>query len=92
MATTYHPSEDATKEINAEGLQVYKELIGILRWKVKIGRVDILLEVSLLSSQLALTRVGHLQAVYRVFGYLKQVTKHKLYFDLRKPMISEDRL
>ena len=24
MATTYHPSEDVTKEMNAEGLQVYQ--------------------------------------------------------------------
>ena len=84
MATTYHPSEYMTKKINAEGMQVYQELIGILHWEVEIGRVDILLELSLLSSQLALTRVGHLQAVYRVFGYLKQVTKRKLYFDQRK--------
>ena len=77
--------------MNAEGLQVYQYLISILRWAVKIGRVDILLEVSLLSSQLALPRVGNLQAIYRVFGYLKQVPKRKLYFDPRKPMISEDR-
>ena len=79
------------KEMNTEGLQVYQELIGILRWSVKIGRVDIILEVSLLSSQLEFTCVGHLQAVYIVFGYLKQVPKHKLYFDPRKPMIFEDR-
>ena len=43
MDTTYHPSEDATKEMNAEGLHLYQELIGILRWEVEIGRVDILL-------------------------------------------------
>ena len=84
MATTYHPSEDVSKEMNAEGLQVYQELIGILHWSVKIGRVDILLEVSLLSSQVVLPRVGHLQDVYRMFGYLKQVPKRKLYFDPRK--------
>ena len=62
MATTYQPSEDVSKEMNEEGLQVYQELIGILRWAVDIGRVDILLEVSLISSQLALPHVGHLQA------------------------------
>ena len=31
VATTYHPSEDVTKEMNAGGLQVYQKLIGILR-------------------------------------------------------------
>ena len=72
MVATYHPSEYVTKEMNLEGLQVYQELIGILSWTVNIGRVYILLEVSLLSSQLVLPRVGHLQAVYRVFGYLKK--------------------
>ena len=79
------------KEMNAEGLQVYQQLIGILRWSVDIGRVDILPEVSFLSSQLALLHVGHLQAVYMVFWYLNQVPKRKMYFDPRKPMISKDR-
>ena len=76
--------------MNAEGLQVYQELIGILRLTFDIGRIDILLEVSLLSPQLALPHVRHLQVVYIVFGYHKQVLKRKLYFDPRKPMISED--
>ena len=76
--------------MNTEGLQVYQELIGILCWSVYIVMVDIILEVSLLSFQLVLPRVGHLQAVYIVFEYLKQVPKRKLYFDQRKPMISED--
>ena len=66
-------------------------MIGILRWAVEIGRVDILLEVSLLSSHLALPRIGHIQAVYHIFGYLKQVPKRKLYFDPVSPLISEDR-
>ena len=77
--------------MNAEGLQAYQELIGILRWAVDTGRVDILLELSLLLSQLVLLCVGHLQAVYRVLGCIRQVTKRKLYFDPRKTMISEDR-
>ena len=91
MATSYHPSEDVSKELNVTGVQTYQELIGILRWAIEIGRVDILLEVSLLSSHLALPRVGHLQAVYRIFGYLKQVPKRKLYFDPESPTISEER-
>ena len=92
VATIYHPSEDVTKEMNAEGPQLYQKLIGILRWAVEIGRVDILLEVFLLSSQLALPCVGHLQAIYRVFGYLMQLPKRKMYFDPSKPMIPADRL
>ena len=40
---------------------------------------------------LALLMVGHLLTVYRIFGYLKQVPKHRLLFDLQKPSILEDR-
>ena len=76
--------------MNAEELQVYQDLIGILCWAVDIARINILLEVYLLASQLALPRVGHLKTVYRVFGYLKQVPKLKMYFDPSKPMISKD--
>ena len=78
-------------ELNVEGVQFYQEMIGILRLAVEIGIVDILLEVSLLSSYLALPSIGHLQAVYHIFGYLKQVPKRKLYFDPVSPLISEDR-
>ena len=77
--------------MNAAGLQTYQELIGILRWAVKIGRIDVLLEVLLLSSHLAIPRLGHLQAVYRVFGYLKHVPRRRLFFDPQKQIISEDR-
>ena len=66
-------------------------MIGILQWAVDISRVDILLEVSLLSSHLVFPRIGHLQAVYHIFGYLKQVPKSKLYFNPVSPLIIEDR-
>ena len=56
MSTRYHPSEDVTKELNVEGVQFYQELIGIIRREVEIIRVDILLEVSLLLSQLDLPK------------------------------------
>ena len=45
MSTSYHPSEDVTKELNVEGVQFYQEIIGILRWAVEIGIVNMILEV-----------------------------------------------
>ena len=64
----YHASGDTSKELDATGTRLYQELIGVLRWAIELGRVDILLEVSLLSSHLALPRVGHLEQVYHIFG------------------------
>ena len=43
MSTCYHPSEDVTSEMDAEGLNSYQELIGLLRWEIEIGRIDIFL-------------------------------------------------
>ena len=54
---------------------------------VEIVIFDILLEVSLLSLHLAFPIIGHLQAVYHIFCYLKQLTKSKLYFNPVSPLI-----
>lgn len=87
----YLPSKDTSKELNADGTRYFQELIGILRWSIELGRVDILLEVSLLSTHLALPRVGHLQQVYHIFGYLKESPRRRLFFDPSHPNISESR-
>ena len=63
----------------------------MLRWAVEIGRVDILLETSLLSAHLALPRIGHLEQVIHIFGYLKAHPQRKIAFDAIHPQISESR-
>ena len=91
MRTDYHLGDDTTSELTSEGLKYYQELVRILRWAIEIGRLDILLEVALLSSHLAMPRKGHLEQVYHIFGYLKAVPRRRLYMDLDYPIISEDR-
>ena len=44
LAYGYRPELDVTPELKADGLRQYQELIGILRWAVELGRVDILME------------------------------------------------
>jgi hypothetical protein len=41
-------------ELKMEGIQYYQELIGILRWGLELGFIDIATEVSLPSSHLVL--------------------------------------
>lgn len=62
---------NTTEECDATLLNVYQNLIGILRWCCEIGRINILLEVSLLSQYLAQPRIGHLQQCLNIFRYLK---------------------
>ena len=78
-------------ELKANGVQHYQDSIGVLRWEVEIGQVDILHEVSLMSSHLALPRHGHLEQVLHIFGYLKEHKKLRLMFDSDHPQISPNK-
>jgi hypothetical protein len=69
--TGYKPEIDVTDELAPDLASRYMQLIGILRWAVEIGRIDIYLEVSLLSQYQANPRLGHLEAIYHIFAYLK---------------------
>ena len=89
LSSGYRPELDTSPELKTEGLQRYQELIGILRWAVELGRVNILLETSLMSTHLALPRQGHLEQLHHIFGYLKTNPKRKLFFDLQHPNIDE---
>jgi hypothetical protein len=91
FTSNYAPWQEVTPELKADGVQRFQELIGQLRWAVEIGRVDILLEVSLLSSHLAMPRVGHLEQAFHIFGYLKAHTKRKIAFNPAHPNIDENR-
>ena len=89
LPTDYKPELETSPELKVDGVQYYQELIGILRWAVELGRVDILLETSLMSTYLAMPRSGHLEHVYRMFGFLKLYPKRKLTFDPQHPKISD---
>jgi hypothetical protein len=67
----YRPEADCTRELNQEEQNYYQGVIGVLRWICELGRLDILVSVSLLSRYLAQARQGHLQQVYHIFVYLK---------------------
>jgi hypothetical protein len=59
----------------------YQHLIGVLRWMVELGRVDIATKVSMLLSYLAYPREGHLEAAIHVMGYLRLKYNTRLAFD-----------
>ncbi len=56
-----------------------QELIGVLRWDTEIRRVNIVLEVLLLSQNQANPREGHLEQVLHIFAFHKAHPKHTLY-------------
>ena len=85
----YHPEEDDSPELKADGVQYYQELIGVLRWVIELGRLDILLETSLMSAHSTMPRLGHLEQLFHIFGYLKSGSRRKLAFDPTDPGVDE---
>jgi hypothetical protein len=59
----------------------------VLRWIVELGRVDLDVEVSMMSSHLALPREGHLKEIYHIFAYLKAHSNTKTVFNPTPPII-----
>lgn len=89
MSTSYRPELDVSPALEPAVAAYYQSLIGVLRWIVELGRVDICLEVSMMSSCLALPRVGHLEQVLHIFAYLKKYHNAELVYDPSDPGIDE---
>ena len=87
IACNYKPELDGTTELKGEDITYYQELIGILRWSTEIGRVDILLEVSLLSSYQESPRIGHMEQLLHIYAFIKAKPKLTLYFHPQIPPV-----
>jgi hypothetical protein len=92
MSTTYQPEMDGSPELGSDDHKYYQELIGIMRWATELGRVDILLEISLLSQYQACPREGHMEQAMRILGYLQANPKFSLYLDPRPMNLNHDQV
>lgn len=88
FTSNYRPELDNSEELNAEKATRFQSDIGILRWIVEIGRIDIITEVSLLASHLALPRLGHLMQVWHIYAFLRNRHNGCLVFDPTYPDIN----
>jgi len=81
MSADYRPELDYSPFLEDAGVNYYMELIGILHWIVELGRIDIMVAVLMLSSYSMQPRIGHLDQVFHIFGYLKCNCRATLMFD-----------
>lgn len=88
--TGYEAEIDVSDLCGPDEASYYQSIIGVLRWIVEIGRVDISTEVSILSSYLACPRVGHFEAALHIMGYLKQKYNSRIFFNPTYPTIKYD--
>jgi len=78
--TSYRPELDDSEELGPEEANRFQQLIGILRWAAKLGRLDIYTEVSMLSQYQCSPRQGHMEAIFYVFSYLKHNPNCRIVF------------
>ena len=90
LSNDYRPECDLSPECNEENARLYMSLIGVLRWIVELGRIDLTVEVSMLSSYSAAPREGHMQQLLRIFAFIKNHHNSRLVFDPTYPVIDEE--
>ena len=84
----YKPELDDTPELDPSRATYFQGLIGILRWCIKLGCMDIIMEVMKLSSFLVSPREGHLEQAFHILAYLKKHLHSSLVFDDTEPDLS----
>jgi Reverse transcriptase (RNA-dependent DNA polymerase) len=85
MEEKYHPELDLTPELDENGIRQYQSLIGALQWLITLGRFDIQCGVTAMGSYRVAPRQGHLDALKRIYGYLKRNPSGAIRFRTRIP-------
>ena len=86
----YRPELDVSDPCNASEHQFYLQLIGMSRWMIELGRLDINMEIALLSRYMAAPRRGHLTQLLHIFQYLHSHRCMDLTFDPIKINVNEN--
>jgi hypothetical protein len=79
-----HPELDTSKFLEDDDVQLYQSYIGILRWAVELGRIDLAHVAGTMARFSASPRQGHLYTVLQVFAYCKKHLCSKVVFDSMK--------
>ena len=67
-----HPEIDNSKPLTDDEIQVYQSYIGILRWAVELGRIDLAKATGTMARFSALLRENHMMTVLKIFPYCKK--------------------
>ena len=80
-----YPEIDTTEFLETDGIKKYQSLIGALQWAISIGRLDITMAVVTMSGFQVAPRIGHLERLKRICGYLKWFKGAHIYFATMEP-------
>ena len=77
----YKPELDSSDFCNADQIQAYQQIVGMLRWMIELGRVDILFETTIMSSFMVSPRTGHLKQLIHIIAYIRKHDRSTLMMD-----------
>ena len=83
LVTGCHPELDGTPLLGIDDQHKFQILLGILQWMVTIGKPELCQAVSFLNHFGAFPREGHLDLVFRYFGYMETTINNKIIIDSR---------
>jgi hypothetical protein len=84
MSSTYKQEVDVSPELSPDMSNFYRSQVGVLRWIIEMGRLNITTKMSMLAEHMAVPREGHL---IHVFAYLKYEHNASLIYDPSYPRI-----
>ena len=80
-----HPEIDESEFLDADGIQKYQSIIGALQWAVSLCRFDIHCAVMTMGRFRVAPRVGHLERLKHICGYLKKYPEGAIRFNMSVP-------
>jgi hypothetical protein len=83
------PEIAQSKELGTDGVSLYQSLISVLQWAVTLGRFDIFDCYHVHVAFNINPRVGHLERLKQVFGYLKKSPDARICFRTGLPKNEE---
>ena len=89
LPSSYRPELEQSDELRTEIMLRYLQLIGRLRWAVDLGRINIFCEVAIMSQYSASPRIGHLEGLYHIFGYLKKHEMSRVVLNPNHPEVEQ---
>jgi hypothetical protein len=76
-----HPELDDSPFLDDDDTQLYQSYVGVLRWAVELGRIDIAHSAGVMARFSAAPRQGHMYYVLRILAYCKKHIVSKIVFD-----------
>ena len=80
-----HPESDTSEFCNQDQIKQYQTIVGQLIWLSGLGRFDIAVHVMTMSRFRQQPRIGHLERLKKIVGYLANLPHGALRFRLHEP-------